>query len=1515
MNDYNNYKIIIFGNKIYREFNLSTDDYPEYKVGTTKKCNIRFNKEFFFDEFEFDISYSPSGWQINCGDSIYFTIDGVMKVYSKDLEYGDEIIVKYYNSNSEIFRINFFINFDIEEKNYERIIDISNTDNISIGGSDKNHIFIQDRLLGNDSITLSYRGGGYMIYDNHTKYGVYVNGHKITDEARLNDYDFFMIVGYSFYIKERKLYTAKLEQLVVNHISYIDTQEQQSAFLYPKFNLNTRIKYVIPDETIDILLPQPLQDPPKKNLILTLIPTLAMLGLTIILRGVIGGGGMFVIYSAATMTLGMIMTVVGVIDSKREYKKKVKERKKKYEAYIKRKEKTIQKLRQKELDILQKIYKPMENNIEDVWDFNKELFEKDIRDEDFLHVRIGTGVVEAQCKVTYNKQDFIDIEDELIEIPENTEQKYRFIQDAPIVSRLTDSNAIGIVGTDDKLYNLLKNITLDISIRHFYKQVKLFYLFDQNDTERFAWIRWLRHVENDTIGVRNFIYDEESKNLLFEHLYIELSKREGVSDPFDTQYIILIFDNKGINKHPISKYIEDCNSYGFTFIFFEDSEDLLPKGCTEIIRLSDYEDKGELLYSKDGKFISRFSYNPVPDIIAEQIAKKLASVYVDDVSLESELTKSISLFELLKIISVDDLDIASRWSESKVYQSMAAPLGVKTKNQIVSLDLNEKHQGPHGLVAGTTGSGKSEILQSYILSMATLFHPYDVGFVIIDFKGGGMVNQFKDLPHLIGSITNIDGREIDRSLLSIKAELRKRQEWFSEYNVNHIDQYIKLFKEGKTSKPLPHLILIVDEFAELKSEYPEFMKELVSAARIGRSLGVHLILATQKPSGVVDEQIWSNSKFKLCLKVQTKQDSNEVIKTPLAAEIKEPGRAYLQVGNNELFELFQSAYSGAPAENQEERNHKEFVINQVELSGKRIPIYVQKRDKNSEKGLTQLEAIVQYINSFCTEHNISGLPGICLPALPDIIRFSELQKPDKNLYCTEIAIGLYDDPSHQLQDLVKLNITQGHTFIVGSAQFGKTNLLQTIVRALGEKYSPSEVNIYILDFASLILKSFAGLNHVGGIITASDDDRLKLFIKMMNHEIAHRKEILSKLGLSSFGSYKEAGYHDLPQFVIIIDNFTSFKELYGEYDDDMLHICREGIAVGISVIIANLQTTSIGYKYLSNFQNRIALNCNDTNEYSNLFDRCRMKPKNVQGRGFIQIDKTVYEYQNFLGFDGEKEIDRVNDMKLFIEKVNSKYLEKAKQIPELPRVLTLEHINNNYSMNSLKPYEVPYSLDYEQVELMTINLLKVGTLLITGREKSGKTNFIKIIFDYFQKHLFTYPVKAYIIDNSERQLKAFENFGFVEKYSIALSDLEEAINEVYYELQDRNDDLIHNAPEILDNKPLLLVIIQNQDALEYMNSNKELIEQYKKIVKQYKALKICFIFSDVEDVAIAYNSPEIFKLLKENRKGLIFNDLSNHKLFEIPLNIQRDYKKPIEVGDAYVVSNNDISKVKTINHG
>lgn len=1520
--DKNKYKIIIFGKNIYRECILSDLESNVVKVGTKKGCQVRFNKDKFFENFEFEIVKTLNGWEINSSDSVYFTTDGIMKLYNKELQFGDEIIVKYENFNEEVFKLNFFIDFDSIERNYDRVIDLEGIDQISIGGSNKHNISIKDDLLTQGSAILAKKGNDYYIKDNKTRYGVYVNTNKISKVTKVNNCDFITIVGYYFYIKDNKLYTDINNNVSIKGLNFTD-KKSINKFKYPKFNRNTRIKYVTPKTEIEILPPEKQPNPPKNNLIMTLIPALSSLALTIVLRGIMGGGGTFVIYSIATMCIGIIMSVVTSITSKKEYKKEVEEKKNKYLQYISEKEELIQKCREKELEVLNKKHISMEKNIENINTFSKELFERSIKDEDFLDVTLGYGNLKSTCTIKTTKQEFKDTTSELATLPEIIEEKYREIQNAPIILKLASANAVGIIGNHANLCNILKNISIQIIGRQFYKDVKLFYVFEESDKEQFKWLRWIKHAQTEELGLRNLIYDEESKTVLLEYLYIELLRREerananNKKENYDNHIVIFLLDNKEINNHPISRFIEMGNSLGVTFVFFENSEELLPKGCSQIIRLNENGTEGEVIACDNGENISRFTFNSTNNINLDDIGLKLAPVFVDEVSLESQLTKNISLFELLNIVAIDDLDIEERWNESQVYNSMAAPLGVKTKGQVVSLDLNEKNHGPHGLVAGTTGSGKSEILQSYILSMATLYHPYEVGFVIIDFKGGGMVNQFKNLPHLVGAITNIDGREITRSLLSIRAELRKRQEIFAECGVNHIDAYIKKFKSGEVTKPLPHLILIVDEFAELKSDQPEFMKELISAARIGRSLGVHLILATQKPSGVIDDQIWSNSKFKLCLKVQNQNDSKEVLKSPLAADIKEPGRAYLQVGNNEIFELFQSAYSGAPANTGEMDNFKEFEINEVDLWGKRTTVFKQKRKKSDKNKETQLEALVEYINKYCVDKNIEKLPGICLPPLPDLILLSDTKPIEKNNTETEIAIGMYDDPTQQLQAPVRLNLSEGNLFILGSSQFGKTSLLQTIIRTIAETYTPEEASIYILDFASMILKNFEKLNHVGGVITATDDEKLKTFTGMMLKEIEQRKEKLSTLGISSFVSYREAGYKDLPHIIICLDNMTAFREMYLERDEEFLNICREGLAVGITVVIANSQTNGIGYKYMTNFANRISLYCNDSTEYSSLFDRCRMRPKNVPGRALISIDKELYEYQNYLAFTGEKEIDRVKDMKSFIEEISIKYPNmKAKSIPEIPKVLNMKFINENYGHRQLKAYEVPVGLNYETIDLETIDLTKETTIVIKGKEGKGKTNFIKNIAENLQKNILVNEVECYVIDNIEKKLKFMDDeYGFVEKYTPLYSDLETIIEEVYDELEERSEQVAEMGIEYLKYKPLILIINNNRDAMKSLGANKAIMEKYKKIIGQYKNLKVCIIFNDVENTAVQFNSPELFKLLKESKNGFIFDELGDNKFFDLPINIARNFKKPLTLGDTYLIKGGDIKKIRTILRG
>lgn len=338
----------------------------------------------------------------------------------------------------------------------------------------------------------------------------------------------------------------------------------------------------------------------------------------------------------------------------------------------------------------------------------------------------------------------------------------------------------------------------------------------------------------------------------------------------------------------------------------------------------------------------------------------------------------------------------------------------------------------------------------------------------------------------MGTITNLDGSESMRAMASIKSELARRQKIFSQYDVNHINAYNKLFKMGKAEEPIPHLFLISDEFAELKKEQPEFMAELVSAARIGRSLGIHLILATQKPSGVVDDQICTNSKFKLALKVQNEGDSKEILKTPDAAFITQAGRAYLQVGNNEIYELFQSAWSGAAYNRNSEESvadDRVYLVNDLG-QGELLNQDLSRNEEGNQMKATQLDVVVSHIRDvFEAEHQ----PRVKSPWLPPLGQMSVSPYIRRDMITDgrqdtendlKVTIGLVDIPEKQEQTEYLVDFPEdGNLSVYGSSGFGKTFAVSAVMMELALKNSAERLHFYIMDFGNSGLVQFKNLPH------------------------------------------------------------------------------------------------------------------------------------------------------------------------------------------------------------------------------------------------------------------------------------------------------------------------------------------------------------------------------------------------------------------------------------------------------
>lgn len=1501
------YKVTISNRNIYKEIELSEED-QVIIIGTSVEADVRLRKELLFENIQLELRKIQGNWSVFGSDNIYFNLGDARKLMSLQLEHGINFKVCYQNSDNDVFIVDFMIDFDYERKNYDREIDLEGLSNLKIGGTNTCSVIISDEYVGNDTFELKKQNGSWFVVDHGCRYGVNVNGKRIQNQEEIRDHYFFSLVGYSFYYANNHLYTCTHENVQIVNLKEQILVNQSTVYEYPKFIRNTRIQYELPTEEIEIQQPSSKPKGQKRSLLLSLIPTLVMLAMTIVLRGIMGGGGTFVIYSAVSMGMGIITSIITFVKDKKDLKKETEEREISYKKYISEKEEKIQNLREDELRIRRSIFESIDEDLKEVNQFGKRLFEKTCGDKDFLKVYLGTGDVESLNQIKYNKLEFVDLEDPISLLPEQISEKYKIIKDAPIVSDFFESCGVGIVGSHDRLVSMIKNITLDLAIRHFYNDVKFVYILESLYVKKLDWIRWLKNVNNKELDIKNIVCDDESKNLILESLYANLSMREAILaekrdfEGFGEQYVVFVANAESISTHPISKFIKKCKDLGFTFVFFEENEEKLPLGCSEVIRLKS-DIQGELLKSQNGEVISQFDYHTVPDNIVEQVALKLGAIYVDEVSLEGQLTKNITMFELLGIISVDDLDLKARWKESKVYKTMSAPIGVKSGNEIVSLNISDKGNGhgPHGLVAGTTGSGKSEILQTYILSLATLFHPNDVGFVIIDFKGGGMANQFENLPHLIGTITNIDGREIDRSLLSIKAELVKRQEMFSDAGVNHINDYIRLFKSGKVDKPMPHLIMIVDEFAELKQEYPDFMKELISAARIGRTLGVHLILATQKPAGVVDAQIWSNSKFKLCLKVQTKEDSNEVLKSPLAAEIVEPGRAYFQVGNNEIFELVQSAYSGANIPDGNSNQEKTFTMFERNTWGKKTPVYTNKKKNQAIEEISQLDAIVNYVNLYCKANNIKKLPGICLPAVPTNIRTDLLKYSYKNELGYIVPFGVFDDPEMQKQGEANIDVSRDNVYVVGSAQMGKTVFLQTIAYGLIRKYTPEQINIYMVDCGSMVLKIFEESNHVGGVVLSNEEEKCKNLFKLLNAIVIERKKELSGKGVGNFASYLEAGYTDMPQIVIMIDNYAAFKEYFPDQNDMINSLTREAQGVGLSFIVTAATSNAMNYRTQANFGRKLALNCNDDGEYSNMFGHCKMTPRENTGRGLFVLEKRILEFQVAMFGKSNKEAERSQELKEFIISTNEKSSKKATHIPMVPDILKLSNIMSEKIDMFRTRAVLPVGMEFNTVEYSFADMVNAGSMSLIGDNES-RIHFVRALLTMLAKNIVFHNVEAIILDDKQKSLANEGEYGFVRTYTNDVSEGLAYLTDYYDMLSERE-----NA-EQNEEMSCALLVINNTDVFKQICSDKNMSKELASAIKRVNGMNAYIILSQVENLPVGFNSSEVLKVLKDERNGILFAPITDNKFFEITGRVKPD--STFDKSMAYRFADGGFAKIK-----
>lgn len=1515
--------LILYNEDFYKEIDLDGFEKDTIVIGNTDTCDIKL-KLRVKEPASIKFNKKNAAWQVEDGEKAYSVVNGI-KAPRRILTNGDQLTIKESTDKKELFKINYFIDFIVEKENYDLVVSLEDIDKLTIGSDSDNNIIIEDDLVSKFHAEITKDGNNqFFVCDLKSKFGVHLNGRKVEAREYLKDNDFIIICGYKFLFKDNSIAMSKLnEKLIINGLEARENNYIVSSLEYPCFYRSPRFLKEIQCEDVDIEAPPEKAKNSSNMIIIGLIPIIGTMMLTMTMSASQNKTQM--IYSVGMVALTAVTTVLTYVFQIINTKKEQFKRYKRYLEYIKEKEELIKEKRDVLISNLKELNPNSQECYEYVETFSRRLWEKSPEHEDFLKVSIGTGTLPINFKINIPNEKFDIDKERLKDTPKKLKERYNEIDDIPICLSLTENFPIGVYGNRPYVIEFMKNLVTNIATLHYYEDVKLVVVYPEDENEHWQWMKWLPHIWGYNKEIRFVGNSKETVHNVLNYLYDLVRERECRKDEdsprYFPHYVVIIADNTLVENEPIMSMLESQKDYGITSIFVYDYIGFIPKECRTLIEVINNENTKLLDVKTDNSTDVTFSELDVWDY--EKLSKRMAPIYVKSSFVENSLTSYITLFDLYDITSIKELNILEQWNNSRVYETMAVPLGVKIGDEKVYLNLHEKFHGPHGLVAGTTGSGKSEILQSYIASLAINYHPYDVALILIDYKGGGMANQFKDLPHLVGTITNLDGNQINRALISIKSELKRRQKIFAENNVNHIDAYIKLYKKGSVKEPIPHLILIADEFAELKSDQPEFMAELVSTARIGRSLGVHLILATQKPAGVVDNQIWSNSKFKLCLKVQNTEDSNEVIKSPLAASIVEPGRAYFQVGNNEIFELFQSAWSGAKRYDDDDVNKRDIEISEVSIDGARTVIYSSKNENKNREGKTELDIVIEELDKIARKNNIARLQGPWLPPLKDIMYLTDIvgafDKESYGEYNGSISptIGVLDDPEKQIQIPLKLELSEnGHLLIIGSPGVGKTTLIQTIVTSIITSYTPEEANIYILDFGTRTLKIFQEAPHIGGILTSDDDELINNFMKFVRKEINKRKVLLSSKGVSSILAYKEATGKVLPQMLIFIDNFSAFMELYPDFEEEIIVFSREGSNLGISLIITASNSTEVRYKISSNFKLNLTLNCVDKSEYMNVLGRTYIEPANCAGRGLIKTDG-IYEFQTALPIDGTTEGERANKLKGLLTTVNEAWNgKKAVPIPQVPKELDLQQLLSN---SGEEGYRIPVGIDVNEIETINIDIIENPMITIVGPSKSGKTNFIKSLAYSINKFI-PGDLDLYLFESSQYGLLGIDELSSVKLYTSSGEEITNALFEIKEELETRKDMvnrlIIENKGKVKEKdlvanlSRIVLVIDDISDFAFNLNDNFELVDIMSDIVTKYKNLGISIIIAGEEDKFIDNSySYNFINSLKGECFGILFGDIEMQRFYDIKLKYGQA-QKPMQLGDAFYITKDEYCRIR-----
>ena len=1416
---------------------------------------------------------------------------------------------------------------------------------IHIGRSKKNDIVLNESYVSRNHLLITAEKGRIRIEDLESTYGTYLNGSPVK-KAMLKSGDEIDICDLRMICKENRLYFYNLHekpefkyQKETNHPG-MATNIVSTRKGYPIYHRSPRIRESLPVDEVRLshLPNKPQKFSIRKANFLPLLSSGAMAGASIAMST----------FSPAMLAMraAMMISPVGSLigNSNKKARKMLmveeEERFRKYADYIAGEKAHIRAIGEKQREITNQ-----ENPAPEICEtiLNKmstSLWERTATDSDFLQVRMGAGYAPlcVEVKPPTDVNDFHMERDELEELTDRIIQETHLVDDVPARLDLLKYSSVGVIGNRRKVTDLLKNLLVSLSTLHFFRDVRIVGVFDPEEEEEWKSMRWLPHIWDDELQTRYLSFDPltaesfESATLSGEKDHVDsyAKFREKVNsilaerkDP-DVQakwkngmspvpHYIFLFASRKKTECFLPMLSENDPAMGISTIFLYDEQYYLPNFCQYIVNVDDpYDDRTATAFYKyraDEKMWFTMD-PPIPQRKFDVFCRQMSAIEAEDAAARGQIPSSLTFLQCMDVNRVRDLNVLERWKKNDSAVNITAPLGEGEGGKLFSLSLH-RHCS-HGLVAGMTGSGKSELLISWLLSIACNYHPEDVSFVVIDYKGGSTAYALEKLPHVCGIITDV-GSGIDRCMQSLEYELRRREDIFASVGAKDIKEYIKGHHKGEFQEAVPRLLIVFDEFKELIKERPVVKKMVDSIAAKGSSLGVHLILATQSPADAVDEGTWNNTQYQICMKVQNAAASKVMIHEPDAAMITQAGRAYVRVGTSEkaeTFALIQSAWSGAPYRENKEQGALE--VRYVTMDGSRIKTVEENHTRfvSDKKGI---EAVIAYIAKTAQAAGIEKQPSPWKTELPDLFSWKKL--PVEGSFDGEkwemteapwlsVPVGIFDRPELQMQGVQYMDfLKEGNFGVFGSSQTGKTSLLRTIATSLCRMYSPRDIHLYIIaDMAGM-----EAFPQVGGVVGSGQEEKLGKLINMLISFLEERRKIFNQERVDSLKAYRELVSEEMPAVFVLIDRFSGILESNQDYKDVFVRLFSEGPSKGIYFVYTGVNNTGVPYKLTANVSGAISFMQADRSEYSTLIGQVRdTRLPNRVGNALIKVNQELINFQKAMYEPGENDKEREMALKAEAESMTRAWKgQPALKIPVLPENISVK----NMAEFSDSEKGIAVGLDAESIEAVYVKPGETTAMAVTGRVGCGKSTMLQrigqMVLEVDENTLL------YCLDTEKKSLAKLQEKGTAYARLSEVEKVQDVFAQILKELMSRMQRRKEAATEI-EKEPWIILLV---DDIKECNSLPDDIQmQLHRIMtktKGYGVLVLCGIRQG--DLFNFYTQDQLGVDLKSSGSALALSDTAVHYEGFYKNNfVQSQRNAELEKGFGIFFADNGGRKIKCI---